>query len=173
MGKLKSEITLYRVLDKLFQYIFRKLPQTNRTEKWALWWGFRFRSPPKVVKLRTGKLMKVDPTDYLQCLIYYFGMFEPQCIKIFESLITEGDVVIDIGGNIGLYSIIGSTRVGKHGNIYTFEPAPFHCETIKYNAELNGMENIKIIQTALSDFIGKIKLALPIGSNKGGSTIAK
>lgn len=172
MEKLKSDITLYRGMDKLFQYIFRILPQNNKTEKWALKWSFKFRALPKVVKLRTGELMKVDPTDYLQGLIYYFGMFEPQCIKVFKSLISEGDVVFDIGGNIGLYSIVGSPRVGESGYIYTFEPALFHCETIKYNIELNRFKNVAVIQSALSDFVGHINLSLPKGSNKGGYTIA-
>lgn len=172
MGKLKSDIFLYRVIDSVLQFIFRLIPQNKTTEGWALYWGFRFRSPPKVVKLRTGELIKVDPTDYLQCLIYYFGMFEPQCINLYKTLINENDIIFDIGGNIGLYSLVGCSEVGKNGHIYTFEPAPFHCESIKNNAAINGIENITINQMALSDKVGNSKLSLPKNSNSGGYTIA-
>jgi FkbM family methyltransferase len=172
MVKEKNKFLIYKLIDNFCQILFRILPQNDMTEKIALWWGFRFRGNPKIVKLRTGQLLKVNPTDYLQCLIYYFGMFEPQSIHVFRKLIKDGDTVLDIGGNIGLYSIVASSLVGPKGNVYTFEPAPFHCESIRENIDINNLSNIKLFETALGNEAGQVELVMPENGNLGCLTIA-
>jgi FkbM family methyltransferase len=172
MSKPKNEYVYYGWVDMCLRWAFRHIRQSEKTQNMALWWGFKYRGVPKIVRLRTGQLMRVDPTDYLQCLIYYFGMFEPHCINIALRLLKTGDTFIDIGGNIGLFSIVASSVVGKTGKVYTFEPAPFHCETIKKNIQLNNFSNIRLFETALGSESGYIELVLPQGGNQGSLSIA-
>ncbi len=172
MSKPKNENLLYGWVDTILCWLFRHVKQNEISQRIALWWGFRFRGTPKVVRLRTGQLMIVDPTDYLQCLIYYLGMFEPHCINLLEKLLKGGDTFIDIGGNIGLFSMVASSKVGAAGKVITFEPAPFHCETIRKNIRLNNFSNIDLYETALGDAPGEVELVMPKGGNQGSYSIS-
>src|SRR5947208_2908736 len=75
----KNSLLLYRAADSFLRCGLRLLPAWSWTESLALRWGYHFRPQPCVVKLRSGAWIHVDPTDYLQLIIYYLGTFEPHC----------------------------------------------------------------------------------------------
>ena len=64
--------------------------------------------------------------------------FEYKTLDKFTSLISPGDVVFDIGANIGLFSLIGSQAVGRNGAVYAFEPAPETYDAMVANLKKNG-----------------------------------
>lgn len=167
MSKSKNEIFFYRCIDALLKWLFRRLPINRTTEHLVLFWGYRFRPASQIVRLRNGQMMHVDPSDYLQCLIYYFGVFEPHCLAIVKKLLRTGDTFVDIGGNIGLYTIYGSQIVGLAGKVLTFEPIPSHCVRIRENLALNNITNFIVFETALGDKTGIVDLEIPEGGNQG------
>lgn len=71
------------------------------------------------------------------------------------SSIREGDVVIDAGANIGLFSILASFKVKEKGRVIAIEPEPNNLKILKQNVELNGLSNVIIIPKALYDKPGK------------------
>lgn len=61
----------------------------------------------------------------------------------------EGDVMFDIGSNIGIYSLLASNKVKKRGKVYSFEPNPIvNIELIK-NIERNNCENVVVFDKAV------------------------
>jgi FkbM family methyltransferase len=54
----------------------------------------------------------------------------------------EGDVVVDVGAHIGLYTIMGSKRVGPTGQVIAIEADPAHFEMLNHNIELNNLTNV-------------------------------
>jgi len=62
--------------------------------------------------------------------------------------IRSDDIVYDVGSHLGLYSCLAASKAGK---VYCFEPHPGNLEALRKNIELNNLENIKIIEYALSD----------------------
>jgi FkbM family methyltransferase len=168
----KNEYLPYRIVDAVLQQLCRKLPLNRWTEHLALQWGFRYRGNRKAVRLFDGQRMYVDPTDYLQCLIYYFGVFEPHCMRLLQILLQSDETFIDIGGNIGLYTIVASKLVGNGGRVLTFEAAPFHCQAIRENITLNELNNVVLYETALGAEDGSTRLVLPEGGNEGMFTLA-
>jgi precorrin-6B methylase 2 len=54
----------------------------------------------------------------------------------------EGDIVIDIGAHIGLYTIISSKRVGTNGKVVAIEAHPSNFEMLKSNIKLNQYNTI-------------------------------
>jgi FkbM family methyltransferase len=64
-----------------------------------------------------------------------------------------GGVIIDVGANIGLYSIIGSKRVGSTGKVFAFEPSKANFNLFLKNIELNQIKNIIPINKGLGDKI--------------------
>src|SRR5262249_7527682 len=138
----KHSYLSYRIIDTALRFFFRVLPVRAWTERIALWWGYRFRPAPSVVKLRSGALMRVESTDHLQLFVYYFGTFEPHCLRYLKSCAGEGATILDVGANIGVYTLEGSLAVGPSGRVIAIEAAPSHAEALRKNIQRNGMTNV-------------------------------
>jgi len=66
-----------------------------------------------------------------------------------KTVLAESDNFYDIGANVGFFSVIGARLVGTSGKVFCFEPFPANSRQIKYNADLNGFENVQVIEVAL------------------------
>ena len=170
-SRRKNQNSLYRAIDAALRHGLRVLPAWTWTERVALWWGYRFRPAPRVVKLRSGAMIYVNPTDYLQLLIYYTGAFEPHCLPYLRGCVNQGGTIVDVGANIGFYTLESSLAVGPTGRVISIEAAPPHAGALQKNIELNGMRNTSLIEVAVGDSVGEAKLALPRGDNLGMYTL--
>ena len=83
----------------------------------------------------------------------FWGEFERKELEVFQLLLEPGSVVIDAGANIGLYSIIGSKRVGATGKVFSFEPSKANFKLFLKNIELNQIKNIIPVNMGLGDEI--------------------
>lgn len=72
--------------------------------------------------------------------------------------ISPGDTVVDIGGNIGVFTLFAS-RLGAE-KIFVFEPFPANVHLIRKNIRENFLKNVSIVQSAVSDKNGTAKLYL-------------
>jgi FkbM family methyltransferase len=167
----KSDYSAYRAVDTVLRYGLRFLPSWSWTERLALWWGYRFRPNPCVAKLRSGALIQVVPTDYLPLMIYYFGTFEPKCLKYLKQCTSKGGTIVDVGANIGVYTLEGSFAVGPTGRVISIEAAPSLVDALRENIQLNGMNNVSLIEAAVGDSVGEAILTLPNETNLGGFTL--
>lgn len=86
------------------------------------------------------------------------GVMEEYETKLFRKIVKEGMVVVDIGANIGYYSLIAAKLVGKSGIVYAFEPEPSNYELLCKNIEVNSYTNVVPIQKAVSNKQGRVKL---------------
>ena len=77
-----------------------------------------------------------------------YDRFEIECLK---QLIKEGDTVVDLGANIGYYTLILAQLVGKSGHVYAFEPEPSNFEILSKNVKENKHDNVTLVQKAISD----------------------
>lgn len=114
-----------------------------------------------------GYKMFLDPkNDALDLLIK--PDFETLEREIFKKYIKPGNRVIDIGANIGYHTLLMADLVGDKGRVYAFEPTPKVFNLLKKNIELNGFQNVALVQKAISNKTGTAKLYLckSDGSNK-------
>jgi FkbM family methyltransferase len=74
--------------------------------------------------------------------------------------VKEGMVILDIGANIGYYSVIAAQLIGQKGRVFAFEPAPDNFAFLVRNIEVNGFTNIIPVQKAASNRSGKGRLFL-------------
>lgn len=107
----------------------------------------------------------------------WLGSYESGKQSLFDSALREGDVVFDLGANVGFYSLLASRRVGKSGQVFSFEPVPRNLAFLRKHVDLNGARNIKVLELAVSDAAGTADFGLgpnasmgSIGA-KGGQTV--
>jgi len=77
---------------------------------------------------------------------------------LFKEVVKEGATVVDLGANIGYFTLLAAKLVGKRGTVYSFEPEPRNYNYLLRNLELNGYGNVIANNKAASDKNGKIKL---------------
>jgi len=97
--------------------------------------------------------------------------WEPNETAYFTSRVGSGDVVLDIGANIGWFTLLGAKLTGSKGRVYSFEPRPETAKMLRRTIAHNNLQNqVDVFETAVSDRRGELKLAVvPNAENPGGS----
>ena len=90
---------------------------------------------------------------------FYFGeRFEWDTINFVERYLRPGDLVVDVGANVGMFAYAAMRRVGDDGCVICFEPLPWAAETIERNAERNGLGGrLSVRRLAASDDQGTVE----------------
>ena len=85
---------------------------------------------------------------------------------ILDNELLTGNIVLDLGANIGYYAIMEAKKVGSFGKIYGIEPDPRNIEFLKKNINLNKIDNIfEFEQGAISNKNGKSEFILSSKTN--------
>ncbi len=83
-----------------------------------------------------------------------------------KQTVKPGWTVVDIGANIGYFTLLLSRLVGPTGKVYAFEPDPDNVRVLKKNVMANNCRNVIVVQKAVSNKDGQLKLFLD-EENKG------
>ena len=94
--------------------------------------------------------LRNDPTYYCHYLVH--------------DLVRPGDTVIDIGANLGYYSVLLARRVGERGRVYSVEPVPLFRKVLARNTQKFGQ--VKILPYALGAEAGRVRLGTPLTNGK-------
>ena len=81
-------------------------------------------------------------------------------IHFVRHLLRPGQKALDIGANYGLFSLSMARCVGSSGRVWSIEPASGTAALLKQSVALNGFDQVKVLQLALSDRLGTARLAL-------------
>jgi FkbM family methyltransferase len=114
---------------------------------------------PTVAKVGGNTLFLASNESY-HLEMSLFGVVEPVETDVFIKHIHGGSTVIDIGANIGYYTMLAAQIVGSNGKVYAFEPEPNNFKLLQKNVEYNGYTNAVLVRKAVSNTNGKIKLYL-------------
>jgi FkbM family methyltransferase len=117
-----------------------------------------------------GMKMKGDAKDIIQQYIYYFGVWEPHITAWVSRRLAPGDTFVDVGANIGYYSLLASRLVGKTGTVVAIEASPRIFADLLINLELNGISNVRAVNVAASESEGTAKIYRGHEHNTGLST---
>ncbi|MFN3405796.1 MAG: FkbM family methyltransferase [Cytophagaceae bacterium] len=113
--------------------------------------------------------MEVDISDYVGHYIY-FG-FPELAFQNFKNFIKEGDVILDIGANIGFTALNFAKLVGPTGTVYAFEPDPYNYLQLENNWRLNKLMNLKLINIGLGSTHQIVKLKTELEDNRGKNRV--
>lgn len=93
--------------------------------------------------------------DSILSKIIYDG-FEQDELNYVKNILQEGDVFVDVGSNVGLFSLIAAKCVGNGGKVISFEPAPIIFDRLLENKKRNEIKNIDARNIGLSDEVGEL-----------------
>ncbi len=128
-----------------------------------------------IVRTRYDKSFRliVNVEEWIQQHIFFFGVYDVPGINYIKRTLKPGDVFIDIGANIGTYSISASGCLDKEmgGTIYAFEPVSSIYKRLIDNIELNQVDNILPNKLGIIDDNKTINLYLSSNENLGMSSI--
>jgi FkbM family methyltransferase len=101
---------------------------------------------------------------------YILGSSESPVQKALGKQFHPGDVFYDIGANVGFFSLIAAKGVGPTGCVYSFEPVSENVVSIRQNAKVNQLENIRPFEVAVGRISGNEELLLTEWN--GGATLS-
>jgi FkbM family methyltransferase len=84
--------------------------------------------------------------------------YEPNVTCALRAVLRPGMSLLDIGANIGYFTLLGASIVGKTGSVVAVEPNPDKIKLLTMSAEANGFANVKVLQSAASDCRGELLL---------------
>lgn len=122
----------------------------------------RLRGNPGVLRLSlqgVEALFASRTPHELRCVEGAFHSEKKMLGGVLSSL-RAGDVFLDVGSNLGLFSIFAAKVVGPKGTVVAFEPETIAHGRLAENVRLNGFQNVKLFKMALSDERGKKRLIL-------------
>jgi len=111
--------------------------------------------------LACGGKMLLDTNDQIAQRIRCEDAFEPQVRAEFERIAGRKVNIIDIGANVGYYSILGGKLIGPEKRLFSFEPQPRMIDRLRRNVALSSLENVQVFPIALSDSTGSVTFYVP------------
>jgi FkbM family methyltransferase len=123
------------------------------------------------VRTETGVWIQVHISGFLGGL--YFGeAYEPATSQIVMGHLKPGSVFIDVGANVGYFSMLAAQRVGSEGRVLAFEPNPEPFGMLTSAVRRNRFANVQSFEMALGDHDGEVELFLSnVPTNDGISSI--
>jgi len=86
------------------------------------------------------------------------GNYEPHVTALFRREISLGQTVIDVGANIGYFSMLASSLVGSFGKVVAIEPSPSNCRLIEASRQANGFNQLSVHPVAAAPKSGLLAL---------------
>jgi FkbM family methyltransferase len=101
------------------------------------------------------------------------GWIEGGTTELFTRLVRKGAYIIDIGANLGWFTLIAASIAGKEGVVLSFEPDPVNFSLLSRSVERNGFDNIRLFQQCASDVDGTRTLHMAPSEHMGQHSISR
>jgi FkbM family methyltransferase len=109
------------------------------------------------VTLAGGPRVAVDLRTPHGRRLFAYGFGEPSA-RAMEALLRPGEVVIDGGANIGLFTVLAAARVGNQGRVIACEPSAGTMELLRANVEDNRLDWVQLREVALAEAQGRLQM---------------
>lgn len=135
-------------------------------------WNLLFKEDNKFVSKLNDSLFIYHYQDSVLSRLVY-NSFEEAEISFIRNYLKTSDVFIDIGANIGLFSLHAAQIVGKSGKVHAFEPTPVTFSRLEQNINLNNFNDIiKSNNIGISDEKDNLKLNISLDGHDAWNTFA-
>ena len=160
--------------------VYWRLDRFPVLPKQAEAWGNRFIKWPaifcpapyrRIVAVEKGIRMNLGLIDVIERSLWVHGHWDIHVMNVIQDILKPGSVFLDVGANIGFFSLIASSLVGEQGLVIAFEPSIRALQRLTLNLKLNPSANIAVVSSALGSEAGVVSLYLTNPQNTGGTTL--
>jgi FkbM family methyltransferase len=128
--------------------------------------GVGFEAPARPVK------MEIILRDLLNKALFLYGTFEISETRVVQAFLRSGMTFVDVGANIGYYSLVAARLVGPTGCVHSFEPNAEVRHRLEHNIRLNSYDNAVVHAEAMAGHTGEVTFYLStVEENSGISSI--
>lgn len=102
------------------------------------------------------KIVNAGHIEDLSTELLFKKVHEPATTRIFKEILKDGDFVVDVGANIGYFTLLASKIVGESGGVFAFEPSEENIKSLLRNVNLNefAYKNTWAYEFAIGDHMG-------------------
>ena len=154
-----SENVVCRKTARIIQ-LYHKLGLKGLLQRISRFAGWSLKShESQLVVSVIGHEMHLNPSDTgLSRELFLYRIHEPLTTYVLQKELRQQMIVIDIGANIGYYTLIIAKAIGSEGEVLAVEPDPVSVNFLSKNISINGYQNVKIKQIAVGDHNGSATL---------------
>jgi FkbM family methyltransferase len=110
--------------------------------------------------------------DLVHGFMYFFGVWEPAITALYRAALKPGDVVVDVGANVGTHALLAARLVGPTGRVHAVEASPWIHARLRQNVADNGLAGtVRTYNLAATETAGPVTVFLHDATNLGGTTI--
>lgn len=156
---------------------YRKLYGVSKAIRVLLHYGYvatkkkeRKKSNDLIVNVNGYKLALIPGDLGISSELMMFKTHEPLTTKLLSKELKKNMTCLDVGGNIGYYTLLESNIVGDNGKVIAIEPSPPNFQHLKKNLEIQDAKNVDAYNFAAGDIDGSVNFLVYKESN-GSFTI--
>jgi FkbM family methyltransferase len=123
--------------------------------------------------LASGEVVRLRTNDLLAKRLVAERWFEPRVRQTLREHTHPGTTFLDIGANIGYYTVQAANLVGPQGRVIAFEPQSAMRQELTVNLALNHLSNVAVYPYALSDQTGTAQFCVPVPGNEGMGSLRR
>jgi len=146
----------------------RRFPLEAGKWRFSQWLNERTHKIETVARTSYGFLMHLNTRDFIQHTIFVTGRWDDDVGRVILSRLKTDDVFVDIGANVGYFSLLASQICSK---VISFEPNPTCLAQLNRNIEINKRQNIDVRPVGLADKRGIAEFHVANASNIGGGSL--
>ena len=117
------------------------------------------RNKPSLVECAEFKIYARANDLFIGKAIIQTREYEPHVAQQVRRLLRPGDAFVDVGANVGFFTLLAATLVGPHGKVIAFEPNSDNCDLLRHSLAQNKLNNVRLHQTAVAEAAGQIALS--------------
>lgn len=121
----------------------------------------------KTITTKYGFRMRLDLNEKLGQHVYATGNWEDYTALVMRQLVAPGDTVVDVGANVGFFTLLAAQCVGPTGQVIAFEPEPWASKRLVHNVGLNNPTCVTIRNEAVSDHDGQTEMFVGPAEHRG------
>ncbi len=159
--------------------VYSRLRSIRLTEVQALHWAAILKRWPaifaqvpfsEIKKVDHGAQMKVGIIDVIERNLFLSGKWDTKISQVITSELRTGATMVDIGANIGYFTLLSSNLVGPKGRVIAVEPSHRNASRLMENLWLNQVANTAVISIGAGSHGNFSKLNFPTYNNAGAAT---
>ena len=101
-----------------------------------------------------------ERSESISNILRYHLTWQRQLTQFIAQTLRQGEVFVDVGANLGYFTLLAANAVGRSGHVYSFEPEPRNFALLQSNAALNDFTHVTARQFAIGAQSGEARLHL-------------